>query len=72
MRQAACCLVSILACLVWYIALIVYSKQVAPDAADFQLAVSDAIPAVCAILNLMARKAIIADEKLVKSMDRIR
>ena len=72
MRQAAFCLVSIFAYLAWYVLLIVYGKQVAPDAQDFQLPWTAALPAVCAILNFMARKAIIADEKLVKAADRIR
>lgn len=72
MRQAACCLVSVFACLAWYIALIVYSKQTAPDASQFQLVWSDVLPMVCAILTFMARKAIIADEKLVRAADRIR
>jgi hypothetical protein len=72
MLQAALCLISMLLYVVWYIALIVYSKMLAPDALGFQLTWVAALPAVCALLNLMARKAIIADEKLVRAADRIR
>lgn len=72
MRQASLCLVSILFYIVWYITLVVYSRQVVSDASDFHLVWSDVLPAVCIILNFMARKAIIADEKLVRAADRIR
>ena len=72
MRQASLCLVSILVYIVWYITLVVYSRQVVSDASDFHLVWSDVVPAVCIILNFMARKAIIADEKLVRAADRIR
>ena len=72
MRQASLCLVSILVYFVWYITLVVYSRQVFSDASDFHLVWSDVLPAVCIILNFMARKAIIADEKLVRAADRIR
>jgi len=72
MHQARVCLVSILLYVLWYVALIVYSKQVAPDAADFQLTIADAFPAICTVLTFMARMAIIGDEKWLKKMDRIR
>lgn len=72
MRQARVCLVSILVYVMWYVGLIVYSKQIAPDAADFQVTIADAFPAVCIVLTFMARMAIIADEKWLKKMDRIR
>ena len=71
MRQAALCLVSLFVYIAWYVALIVYSKQTAPDAA-FHLSWETVLPMVAAILTLMARKAIIADEKLVRAADRIR
>ena len=70
--QARFCLLSMLVYLIWYIALIVYSKQVAPDAADFQPALVDAIPAVCIVLTFMSRKGILADERHVRECDRIR
>ena len=71
MRQAALLLGSLCVYIAWYVALIVYSKQTAPDAA-FHLSWETVLPMVAAILTLMARKAIIADEKLVRAADRIR
>lgn len=70
--QARLCLVSIIALLAWYVGLIAYSKMLAPDAANFHLSLTAALPAVSLILNFMARKAILADEKLVRAADRIR
>ena len=72
MRQALLCVVSLFIYIAWYVALIVYSKQVAPDAVGFHLSWEVALPAVAAILTLMARKGIIADEKMVRAADRIR
>jgi len=71
-RQALLCMVSVFAYVAWYIALVVYSKQIAPDASHFQLLWTDALPAVCVVLTFMARKSILADEKLVRAADRIR
>lgn len=72
MRQAVLCMVAIMAYVAWYIALIVFSKMLAPDALNFQLSWTAALPAVSVIFCFMARKAIIADEKLVRAADRIR
>ncbi len=72
LRQATLCLVSMLLSLIWYVALIVVSKSMAPDAVDFQLQWPAALPAVSVILTFMARKAILADEKLVRAADRLR
>lgn len=71
-RQSLCCLVAIFLHLGWYIGLIAYSKQVAPDAQDFQLAWPDVMPMVSVVLTFMARRAIIADEKMVRAADRLR
>jgi hypothetical protein len=70
--QARMCLVNIIIALLWYIALIVVSKQMAPDALNFHLNIAAAFPAVMIIFNFMARKGILADEKLVRAADRIR
>ena len=70
--QARLCLVSTLISVLWYVALLVVSKQLAPDAQNFHVEIAAGFPAVAAILNFMARKAIIADEKLVRAADRIR
>ena len=70
--QARLCMVNILIGLLWYIAMVVVSKQMAPDALNFHVEFAAAFPAVSIILNFMARKAILADERLVKAADRIR
>ena len=72
MLQATLCTVSMVLFVAWYIALLVVSKTLAPDAANFHLSIPSALPAVSAVLCFMARKGIIADEKLVKAADRIR
>ena len=56
----------------WYLALIVVSKMQAPDALNFHLDFPAALPPVSAILCFMARKGVLADEKLVRAADRIR
>lgn len=70
--QARLCMVNILIILLWYIAMVVISKQMAPDAMNFHVEIASVFPAVAAILIFMARKAILADEKLVRAADRIR
>lgn len=70
--QATLCLVCMLLSLIWYIALVIVSKSMAPDAVEFQVAWPAVLPAVAVILTLMARKGILADEKLVKAADRLR
>ena len=70
--QATLCTVSLFGYVCWYVALIVYSKQTAPDAASFHLPMSAVFPVICLILVVMARKAIMADEKLVRDSDRLR
>jgi peptidoglycan/LPS O-acetylase OafA/YrhL len=70
--QAMLCTVSLFVYIIWYVALIVFSKQTEPDAINFQLPWSAVCPLVCMILVVMARKAIMADEKLVRDSDRLR
>ena len=65
-------MVNIFIMVLWYIAMIVVSKQLAPDAMNFHLEIASSFPAVVAILQFLARKGIIADEKLVRAADRIR
>lgn len=73
MMQARLCVLNILLLIVWYIAFAVISlgKQ---DTLHAMMAVGipASFPAVSIILYVMARHGIIADEKLVRSMDRIR
>ena len=70
--QARVCMVNILIMLLWYIAMIVVSKQLAPDAMNFRLEIASSFQIVVAILLFMERKGILADEKLVRAADRIR
>ena len=70
--QARLCMVNIFIMVLWYIAMIVVSKQLAPDAMNFHLEIASSFPAVVAILLFMARKGILADERLVRAADRIR
>ena len=70
--QAKLCMANIFVVVLWYIAMVVVSKQLAPDAMNFHLQIASAFPAVMAILLFMARKGILADEKLVRAADRIR
>lgn len=72
LRQAAWCLAAVGLYLVWYVALAVYSKSLAPDALHFHLSWHAVLPGISCILFFMARKAILADEKLVRAADRIR
>ena len=69
-RQATLCLVSILIHFVWYIALAVLIQQGQQSATSLPL--TACLPLVAAIFCFMARRAILADEKLVRAADRIR
>ncbi len=68
-RQAALCLVSIIANFAWYILLAVFIKQGQQPA---ELPWTACLPIIAAILCFLARRAILADEKLVRAADRIR
>ncbi len=70
--QARLCMVNIFIMVLWYISMIVVSKQLSPEAMNFRLEIASSFPAVEAILLFMARKGILADEKLVRAADRIR
>ena len=61
--QARLCLVGIAVIFAWYIGLAVLQSYIATI---------DGLPMVNAILIFLARKGILDDEKLVRSMDRIR
>jgi len=68
-RQATLCLMSILLHFGWYILLAALIHQ---GKADPNLPIVACFPLIAAILCFMARKAILADERLVKAADRIR
>ena len=73
--QAMFCLFNVLLIIGWYVCYFVVSQTVGDKSwgvVSFRPSWPAAFPAVSLILYLMARRAILADEKLVRSMDRIR
>ena len=73
--QTLFCLLNALLLLGWYAVYFVVGKTVGDKSwgtVDFLPAWPAALPAVALILYVMAYRAIRADEKLVRSMDRIR
>lgn len=74
--QARICLFNVLLILGWYILYAVFSQTLNTVAEvvelSFQPAIAASLPCVAIIFYFMARRAILADEKLVKAMDRIR
>ena len=63
LRQAKLCLAGLFLVFVWYVLLAVYQGYVTT---------TDSLPMVSAIFIFLARKGILADEKLVRAADRIR
>jgi len=73
--QALFCALNALLIVGWYVCFFVVAQTVGDKSwgmVDFSPSWPAALPAVALILYLMARHAIRADEKLVRSMDRIR
>ena len=67
--QAQMCLLLILLYLAWYVLLAVLPQW---RGGDLGLQWPAVLPMVSVILTFMARKGVLADEKLVRSLDRIR
>ena len=71
--QARLCVVNVLVLIAWYIFFAIFSLNLLERLnAEFTVAIPASFPAISIILYLMARRGVIADEKLVRSMDRIR
>ena len=73
--QALFCALNALLIAGWYVCYFVVAQTVADKtwgAVEFRPSWPAVLPAVALILYLMARRAIRADEKLVRSLDRIR
>ena len=73
--QALFCALNALLIAGWYVCFFVVSQMVGDKSwgtVNFRVAWPAVLPAIALILYLMARRAIKADEKLVRSMDRIR
>ena len=67
--QATLCLAAILVNFAWYIVLAVLIQQGLKAEA---LPLTASLPIIAAIFCLLARRGIIADEKLVRAADRLR
>jgi hypothetical protein len=70
--QARMCTVGIILCLMWYGYYIFGAKTLGNEGDTFHLAFGACLPFVAIVLFWLARMGIMADEKLVRSMDRIR
>ena len=73
--QAMFCLVNMLMIVAWYICLALVGQMVGDKSwnfVDFAPSWPAALPGFSCVLYFMARHAILADEKLVRSLDRIR
>ncbi len=69
LRQAKFCLAAVLLYFAWYIVLAVLIQQgKLPEALPY----TACLPLVAAILCFLARRRVLADEKLVRAADRIR
>ena len=67
--QAAMCLVNIITLVTWYILMAVMTNF---TGGLMRLEWPAVLPAISVILLFMARKGVMADEKLVRSLDRVR
>lgn len=70
--QARLCTVSMVFCLIWYAYYAFAMLNENRTGGTFHIAFAACLPLVACILLMMARRGILADEKLVRSMDRIR
>ena len=71
--QARLCVLATVLFLLWYPAVLLVNKFMMPSGLQFDIVnIWGALPIVCAILCLLARKGIMDDERLVRAADRIR
>lgn len=71
--QARMCSLAVVLQLVWYVLYVLNAYTAGSDYnAVFVVKFAAALPAVALILNLLARRAILKDEALVRAADRIR
>lgn len=70
--QASLCTASVVILLAWYVYYVFSVFSVFQSVGTFHVRFAAVLPFVAVILLFMARRGIIADEKLVRSMDRIR
>ena len=72
MVQSRFCMFNILLVLGWYAIFAALAIHIGAVYKDFDMSFGAVLPALSLILYFMARKAILADEALVKAADRIR
>jgi len=72
MYQSHLCLYNIVLIALWYAILAISVWFIGKGGATFQPSIASCLPLISLILYVMARKAILADEKLVRDADRIR
>lgn len=70
--QAKQCMMSICLQILWIAYYLVFAYAIGLDNTTFQPSFMCVMPCIAMILTVLARRAIIADEKLVRSVDRIR
>lgn len=70
--QSRFCMFNILLLLGWYVVFAVFAFSTNGEAGDFKASPTTVLPAISIILHFIARRAILADEALVRSADRIR
>lgn len=70
--QARLCSASMVLCLAWYVYVGICVLNEFQSSGRFHVAFAACLPFVAFVLLVMARKGVMADERLVRSMDRIR
>lgn len=71
-RQAKLCIVNMLLLIVWYALAAFYTLHVGYRDYSFHADLAICFPLIAIILYWMARRGVLADEKLVRAADRIR
>lgn len=71
-RQAKLCVVTMLLLIVWYALAAFYTLHVGYRDYSFHADLAICFPLIAIILYWMARRGVLADEKLVRAADRIR
>lgn len=72
MVQSRFCLFNMLLVLGWYVVYAVFALNLKESAGHYSISFSSILPLISLILYFMARRAILADEALVRAADRIR
>ena len=70
--QARLCTAALVLCLAWYVYYAFAALNAFQALGAFRPHFAACLPLVAAVLFVMARRGVMADEKLVRSMDRIR